>query len=421
MALARAGAPLRRALARLARLLLARGGEPGGGGDGPAGGWEALGFARAGDYAREELGMSGQELRDLARVDAALACLPWVEAAWLSGAITWTKVRILARVATGEDEATWLAVALRASAAALARRAREVDRGCLEARAGAPLDARPETDESGAPEEACESLRIPCPARVAASWGAVRRLAWRAAGERLSAAECAEAITAEALSALLPLEVDPDTLPPPATRAEGAPGLEPDGTLGSPPPCASAKEPPPAAAPFVAALTEGLAEAGPRELDARLRRAVALERTRLARVGPLLLELAAAKGFRDAGFTSLDAFARERLGMAPRQARALLRLERACRGSAALRRAWRSGALSWSKAQVLVAIVLAEGSAPWVAAWIDRASEVTVRRLEDDVDHALAAGRLDPAALPALPAPPEALLAASSAATAAPA
>jgi hypothetical protein len=36
-------------------------------------------------------------------------------------------------------------------------------------------------------------------------------------------------------------------------------------------------------------------------------------------------------------------------------------------------------------------------------AWIERACGVTVRRLEDDVDHALAMGELDPATLPALP------------------
>jgi hypothetical protein len=162
----------------------------------------------------------------------------------------------------------------------------------------------------------------------------------------------------------------------------------------------------PEPSPFVAALVAGCEEADARELDRRLRRAVALERTLLARLGPRLLELAADKGFRDLGFTSLDAWARERLGMARSKARALLRLERACRRSAALRRAWRSGALSWSKAQGLVAVVLAEGSAPWVPAWLARAAEVTVRRLEDDVDHALATGELDPAALPALPTSP---------------
>jgi len=437
--LARAGAPLRRALARLAGCMLARDG-------GPAGGWEGLGFVRAGDYAREQLGMSAQELCELARVDAVLQRLPRVEAAFLAGGIPWSKARLLGRVATAEDQGAWLGVALDASAAQLARRVRAVERGSLEAQVqdGQPLDARPETDESGAPEEACDTLRVPCPGRVSGKWGDVRRLALRVAGERLSAADLTEAVTAEALSALLPLESDPASLPPresrvrcaaaesgpAATPAAADPGASPpgaadpravDATAGdpwAPAPVVAASEAadpeamePPEPSPFIAALTAGCEASDARELDRRLRRAVALERTLLARLGPLLLELAAEGGFRDLGFTSLDAWARERLGMAPRKARALLRLERACRRSAPLRRAWRSGALSWSKAQRLVAIVLAEGSAPWVPAWLARAEAATVRRLEDDVDQALATGDLDPAALPALPASPAEALA----------
>jgi len=398
---ARAGAPLRRALARLAGCMTARDG-------GPPGGWEALGFVRAGDYVREELGMSAPELRELARVDAVFRRLPRVEAAFLAGRITWTKARLLGRVATAENEAEWLAVALGSSSAQLARRVRKVERGCLEAQAAEP-DARPETDESGAPEEACETLRVPCPARVSARWGDVRRLAFRVAGERLSAADCAEVVTAEALSALLPLEVEPEALAPRdravrAAAAERGPGATPAAV--EPGVSEPGEVEPPEPSPFVTALVEGCEEADALELDRRLRRAVALERTLLARLGPLLLDLAAEKGFRDLGFTSLGTWARERLGMAPSKARALLGLERACRRSAPLRRAWRSGALAWSKAQALVAIATAEGAAPWGPAWLARASEVSVRRLEEDVDHALATGDLDPAALPALPTSP---------------
>ncbi len=44
--------------------------------------------------------------------------------------------------------------------------------------------------------------------------------------------------------------------------------------------------------------------------------------------------------------------------------------------------------------------VIATGSEPWQAAWIEHASRVSVRQLEDDVDHALTTGKLDPGALP---------------------
>jgi hypothetical protein len=89
--------------------------------------------------------------------------------------------------------------------------------------------------------------------------------------------------------------------------------------------------------------------------------------------------------------------------MSPRKARALLRVERACVRSPALAAAWRSGAVSWSQAQALVPLVLAPGAEPFHEAWLARAASVTVRRLEDDVDHALASGDFDPAHLPALP------------------
>jgi hypothetical protein len=89
--------------------------------------------------------------------------------------------------------------------------------------------------------------------------------------------------------------------------------------------------------------------------------------------------------------------------MSPRKARALLGLERACRAAPALGEARRAGVLTVSQAQALVPLVRAGGSEPFHAAWIARAAEVTVRRLEDDVEHALATGSFDPARLPALP------------------
>ena len=125
VALAGTAAPLRRALARIAgRAVAARI-------------WEPLGFARAADYARERLGLSGRELLDLARVDAALASLPALDAALSSGRVGWTKARLLCRVATPADETRWLDVAARLSAAALAREVRACD-------VGAAADALPD-------------------------------------------------------------------------------------------------------------------------------------------------------------------------------------------------------------------------------------------------------------------------------------
>jgi hypothetical protein len=70
-----------------------------------------------------------------------------------------------------------------------------------------------------------------------------------------------------------------------------------------------------------------------------------------------------------------------------------------CRPSS-LPSCWRS----WpGSTQTLVPLAPAEGCEPLHAAWIARAGEVTVRRLGEDVEHALAARDFDPGRLPALP------------------
>jgi hypothetical protein len=305
--LARNGAPLRRALARIAGAFVERRA------------WEPLGFARLADYARERPGLSARELQDLAHVEAALAKLPAIGAALASGQVGWTKARLLCRVATPQDEGLWLAGALRLSA--------------------------------------------------------------------------------------IRLEVDPVAPPPLARRvrsgmAEIAGMADPDVVAFEPAPTPA--EPAPAS-PFVEALVAGLEDAEPHELDARLRRAAALEQGLLARIGPILLAFVAARGPWQLGFRGLDSYARERLAMSPRKARALLRLERGCALAPALGAAWRSGRITASQSQVLVPLMLAAGSEPFHSAWVERAAEVTVRRLEDDVEHALASSAFDPALLPEFP------------------
>jgi hypothetical protein len=391
--------PLRRELARIAQRFVA------------TDACDRLGFARLGDYTRERLGLSARELQDLARVDVALAELPRVDAALCSGGLGWTKVRLLCRFATARDEAFWLAAAERFSAAGLASRVRRVEREAAGLGASGP--------ELEAEEDArIETLRIPCAEHVPVKWGGVRRLVRRVTGAWVPFAECAEHMAAEVISAL-PLELEPDASASAAVAARpeplqggtvrealpetAAPSRQRDGVTGAehgPPPCGRAPH-----SALIAELRDGLAQADASELDRRLRRAVALERGLLCRMGPLLAEVADGRLYRDLGLRSLDAYARERLGVAPRKARALLRVERACRRSRLLRAAWQRGSVSWSQAQALVAIVQAPGSEPFQAGWLERALRVTVRRLEDDVDRALTTGELDPAALPPLPEP----------------
>src|SRR5258705_323498 len=87
------------------------------------------------------------------------------------------------------------------------------------------------------------------------------------------------------------------------------------------------------------------------------------------------------------------------LGMSPRKAQALLRLERACADSPELRAAFSSGRVSWVQAHALVLILVLEHAEPWCAAWVAHAESVSVRRVDEDVEHALVTGELDPCSL----------------------
>jgi hypothetical protein len=380
----RARGPLRRALAAVAgRLVAARG-------------WERLGFARLRDYAVERVGLSARSVQDLACVDARLAELPRLEAALVSGSITWTKARLLARVATAVDERTWLARAAQRTARELSRDVRAVDRASIEAGA-------PETDEDGAPEEKRETVRIRCTPVVRAKWYAARQLARRVAGEALPVWGCMEAIGAEVLSSI-PLEVDIDLAPatalaePIAAEAKAANGCAPhglpvSGDSGSSDP----SSPPRAELPiFLRSLVHALDEADPFELDSRLRAIVALEQRLEATLAPLLLRIRDTRLYRTRGFATFDAYVRDRLGISPRKARALLRLERAGRRCPALMRAYRSGQLSWVQAHTLVPIALIDRARVWSSEWIDWARRAPVRGLEDDVERALVLYETDP-------------------------
>jgi hypothetical protein len=259
-ALVRSGAPLRRALARIAGAFVAHRAESP---KATVPGWEPLGFVRPADYARERPGLSARELQQLARVDAKLARLPGIDRALSTGQLGWTKARLLCRVATPEDEERWLEDAKRVPAAALAREVRACD---VEALESGGLDA----PQEGEPERAV--LRVRVPPRVKTKWGAVRRTLRQAAGAWLPNEACVELALAEVLSAI-ELEADPEAPPPLAHRVRTG---EAEPELPAPPSSTAPAEP----SAFVLKLLAGLEAAGPRELDARLCRAAALERGR---------------------------------------------------------------------------------------------------------------------------------------------
>jgi hypothetical protein len=207
-----------------------------------------------------------------------------------------------------------------------------------------------------------------------ARWWHARQIANRVAGRALSHGDFAEAVTAEFWSAVPFDRVLVDAKRVPGNRARTEP-------TSVPPPPFTVRQAPA----FVRELESDLDRADAFELDARLRRASRLEAQRLARVAALLERLVA-RGLR----------AEERLDMAPSRARALLRIARTARRCPELGAAFESGRISWVQAHAIVPVLLEPGAQVHRAAWIAHAERVSVRRLRDDVDQALATGSFEP-------------------------
>lgn len=360
--LAGAFGPLRRVLAAIAERLITTKAH------------ERLGYARLGDYARERPGLSARQLQELARVHRALAGLPALERALLANELPWSKVRLVARVATEEDEDAWLARARVISTRQLEQEVRESARGSeLED----PDDAVPDT-----------RVAVRCTPAVREKWSLVREMAERVAGQRLRSGEVLELVAAEAFSVI---SIDPAFAEIPALvadRTRGSDVVDSRGADAPPAACAEraqALDLPPA----IASLAAGLGDADAFELDRRLRHAVRLEQTLDAAIAPLLRRVTSPEyEWRD-GYQTLSRYAREQLGVSASKARALLRLERAGDVCPALRDAYRGGHLSWVKAQCLLPLLLLDIPGEWRPAWIAWAKRVTVRRLEEDVERAL--------------------------------
>jgi hypothetical protein len=357
-------------------------------------GWERLGYARLGDYATERLGVAPRSLRDWAHVDGALRELPGVEAALVSGALGWTKVRLLARVATPTDERQWLSVAHRLSARALAGEVRAIDLGDR----GPPGNAPESSDEDleGSEEGPRAQVVVRASPETRARWRHCHLLARQVSGDAVPMWQAMEWVAAEVLSAL-PLERRdlPGASPDAAQREQPAPrGSEPRNASPASLPAPEVVELPPA----LAVLLEGLETADAFELHRRLEGAVALEQRLEAEVAPVLLQVFEGRLFRRVrdGYTRFDDYAADRLGFSARRARMLLRVARAARSCPALASAWRTGQLSWMKVHELVAVVVL-ADAGHARAWIEWAARVTVRRLRNDVARAIDLAATDPA------------------------
>jgi hypothetical protein len=262
----------------------------------------------------------------------------------------------------------------------LSKRVRAVDRGSVEAGA---LDD----------EWKSRGFEVRCSPEVRWKWHAARGAASRVAGRMVRISEAAEMIAAEVLSAL---PVD-DEWEQEACDEAPASWNRPSDLVDDAAP-SDAVEPSWRGYGALEAFLAGLEDADAFELDDRLRSVVSLEQRLEARLGPLLARIWNRWVHLALGYRTREAYARERLGMDPTRARALVRLERAAVVSEPFARAYRSGELSWVKAELLVTLVNADPLGHFIGEWVAWAKQVTVRRLSEDVEWALTLADTDPGA-----------------------
>jgi hypothetical protein len=308
-------------------------------------GWERLGFARAADYASERLGVSGRELHELAHVGERMRALPELEAALRWGRLSFSKVRLIARVADADTVERWISRAEQRPCDRLAKRVRRVDGRS--------------SDDIEVATQGPSAVTLRCTAEARGRWSQLRRAASRVAGRDVTPGEALEMLTAEVLSAI-DLEVEPE-----ATGEPAAPPAPPR--------------------PMPRRRHEGL---DPWELDERLRVLFRKEQQGEAEIGPLLRYVRRRRVYRALEYATLAAYVQDELGMSVRKAQMLLRIERVAPLCEEFERSYRSGELSWAKADVLAPILERDTLGRWHRAWVEHALGVTVRRLRDDVERA---------------------------------
>jgi len=418
--------------------------------------YRRIGFVRLSDYARERLGISGRTLQEAAWVATRLDALPAISRAYDRSELSWARARALCAIATVEDEEQWLEVAR-------TRTVEELEELAKRSRRRSDVPPDPAADGAEIDGEPALRWRFACPARVRAVWGRAVELASRMAGGPLATWEAAEAIAAEGFSGrpsgaslgdrslieamrlarrqrcaggvreppvtvscreggtVRPADgirertVTMDGVPFPAELARASAATSPAERIPADTVASSVLSAPVDAEPSAPAgpvpLVLEPAPADAFALDARLHEATRVIRTAEPRIGRLLRVVVDHKLYRMLGFATLDAYARERLGLSIRKVWALAKLERATARSDDFGRAYREGRLSWVQAVTLLP-VLDRTNAP---AWVARADGVTVRRLSDEVSWVLEARDVSGSAASLAPPPLDSRLASPAA------
>jgi hypothetical protein len=388
--------------------------------------WEAFGYARVEDHARERFGRSGRWLRDLATLGEGLEASPRLAAA-LAGTdgerpIGRVAAVLVARAAGDGPVDDWVALARRVSVRDLRdaiRRAREAapidasgphrreSEGPVSGGAGAPIAAGPPDDAGVAADPDDEErvlLRVPVPLPILAAFEETLDLCRSVDGRETPVTEFVEALLGEAQS------VRPEGLErfvSPLVHGRGDRQVE-TALRRSTSAWESLPAPPEGEGALVAAslgllrfqaldAVAGRGDAA--EVDRQIRALVALEDELEAMLGEVLAEMSERKAWPWLRFAGVGHYAEERLGMSRSRAGERARLGRALRCLPRIAAACASGRLSMEAAGLIQRLL---GDAPVPAdletAWIERAAGATIKRMRDE---ARAIGRYRARGLPA--------------------
>jgi hypothetical protein len=369
-------------------------------------GHHEMGFSSVEAYALERMERSASWVQKSRRLARRLETLPELRAAHISGRVTWSMAAVLARVATPDDEASWLARADRLTV-------REVT-ALMEA-------SRP---ESGAHVSALDSLDAAEPHRTL-TITVPREDAWLFEGARLLAKHVGESTVAAACEAMLAeaavtlceclpagsvdVDIDEDDfnshsaqlaweaelrrmriaseeLCESRMRAHGSGQLRAhesgQASLQSSHDAGGARD----ANEFdwSRACTSVL------ELDAKLRAIAAELATRDLAFGNSLEAFFRADGWRHLGYASAAHYARERLGTSLSSIKDKRQLARRLRRLPALVRAIQERDIGYEAARLVASVATSDT----VGEWILRAKERTVRHLRQEIEAAGLAARL---------------------------
>jgi len=369
-------------------------------------GFKKLGCSSQSDYIIERTEMGVRSAQEMMRVAAKLETLPLLRRALDKGTLTTSQVRVLVRIAKAENEATWMEWARETSVRTLVL---EVRRALEEAHKAGDAAPTPHSagDTTEDQEEAAELTSFVSPEWFKVKWAAAVELFRKLEGhDGLGDGAAAEAFVAEWQAGIGPV---PETVGAAVMAEErkgsGRPAPSPAGSSAENQTLRAyleqeterwsflPAEPPAIELPAGLAASDGELSDDPRVLDEELREAKLRGVDALS--GRILLTMSRVGLFQAMRFVDVGHYAVERLGLSPRKARELKRIERLLFDLPLLQQAYFAGELGDAKIRLLVRVATERTE----ALWLERARCVTVRRLDDEVRWAEARGALREAGL----------------------